>query len=215
MTRLKLAPFCLAAAYSLGCSPAADPIAKGGAHYQVTYPTADGVEGSCGLISIGGIGDPIPPELQSGNMPPNSWGTEVTDGQATESGGRYTVECSMTGGDNKAIEITMSGPNTSPQKGGADGLTGLVISGTLDSDGTGEGTVSVRTTTSGVASPNTTCTLEAVPEEDEPPDDAENFQVTDTDARFTFECINTTPSLDQFSTCATRGTVTVRDCIKD
>lgn len=199
-----------------GCSPAADPVAKGGAHFTITHSSVADA-GNCGLTSIGGLGDTTPPELPSAGSYPRAWGERVADGKAIEgSDGNYVVKCTMGGSSSsRTISIEMSGPNTSLQRGDAVGLTGVYIDGTIKSDGTGEASVAVRTTKSGMAISSAPCTLSAVPEEGEPTDSPENFQVGEDHARFTFVCPYTDLNDDDFSDCETRGTIQVADCAKE
>ncbi len=210
-----IATVALVLAAGLGCSPAADPVAKGGAHYQVTYQSDPNATGTCGLTSVGGIGDPTPPDLPSAGTVPSGWGKPVPDGKLIEgSDGNYTVECQMSKGNNHEIYIEMEGPNTSPQAGSATGLTGVIVDGTLKSDGTGSATISLRISPRGVATSTVPCTLAAVPAKGEPTDNPKSFDMSDEHAKFTFKCPEAALSLDPFSDCETRGTIQVFDCAK-
>ncbi len=148
-----------------GCSPAADPIARGAAHYRAQ---------GC-ISSYGGIGAEEPdaagntgvPDLPISNTPSTNPGGLVVDGQlAPGTNVPYEVECSVTGSDTLFIDATMKGPNISPNSASQQTETSLAVSGTIGPDGTGLGQVSFSTaeTLGAVPVQNTTCDLTATPD---------------------------------------------------
>lgn len=195
---------------SWGCSPAAPPTAKGSAHYSIDFASSD--LPACGVTSVGGIGKgENVPDLPTGQNPPTYFGEEVIDGEPISGGGFYVVECLVSGNSSHKIEVRMEGPNTSPQKGSATGITKIEVNGTIGADGIGTASVNYRTTAGGAGYNVETvpCTLVAVPDEAHPGE----FLVGDGDARFTFLCKETILPQAELGRCEVKGTIAVRDCV--
>lgn len=209
MRTLSLAGPFLVALSVVACSPALEPPAKGSAQYSIDEPAV----GKCGVTSVGGIGDGVGnvPELPSGTAPPDEFGVEVHDGQAIEGGtGTYVVRCRIAGESSFEVSVEMEGPNHSLQAGAAT-ETAINVTGTIGANGEGTGSVYYKTTRSGGGEnvPTSPCTLSAIPS------DGGGFQIDEGEARFTFFCPETTLYLDDFAQCEAKGTIQVRDCIKD
>lgn len=214
---MKLPPLALALAPScavlFSCSPAAEPIAKASAHYLVDFPRSPTVDGVCNETAQGAIA-PDPnntadlPLAQSEVLPKDF-------GELVANGGTNAIACTIkhvAGGYN--VNIEMAGPNVSPTAGSATGETRLnVTNAFIGDDGIGEGSVVVSTTDTSVVAPKptTVCLLRAIPD----PQVAGAFQMRKGEARFVFTCENTTSALDDFSTCETRGTIWVDDCLDE
>jgi len=210
------------------CSPPADPIAKGSASYKIEVPTSG--EGTCNLTGVAGIGSDEPeeaggdtgvPDLPSAGLNDpsgiSSFGAEVVDGGSTSTGkGEYTVECTVKKSKGEYdITVEMAGPNSHELAPTSNtGVTRLKVRGTINEEtGEGTGTVTPHTTNTSSVAPTTenSCTLVAIPERD----DMTAFQIDKGEARFIFNCPSGKSPLDQFGTCETFGTVSVRDCLTD
>jgi hypothetical protein len=209
------------------CSPAADPVGRGGFHFKVDNPLSSDLldQGfNCAVPGVGGIGSPKPendtarpgpPDLPvaGSDTQPVNMGSKVTDGQKAGTSGSYRVQCTVKGSSTYTVEITdLLGPNTSEFAASTSGETSLRMTGSINA-ATGEGTgkVYVRTTETNAVSPNTNCTLKVLTDED----DASSFRVKRGSVDMTFVCPDNTPATAQLSRCETRGTITLDDCLEE
>src|SRR5690606_20258883 len=133
------------------------------------------------------------------------FGEEVVDGS-----GEYSVACTVTKGG--SIDIVMEGPNTSPNAPSTSGKTSIDVQGSMStSSGEGTASISVRTTESNATpnKPGHPCTIRAVRGSDGEP------IISAGKVTFTFQCQQAVRATDQLGVCETRGTVFVRDCLKE
>ncbi len=197
-------------AFLAGCSPPADPIAKASAHYLVDFPQSAGVGGACNGTAQAAIASD---ESNTADLPLAQSEILPTDfGHLVSNGRENSISCTVQRvSDGYNISMYLAGPNVSPTAGSAIGETRLRISNAfIGDDGVGTGRVVVNTTNVQQVSPNLPCQLRAIPD----PQDSSLFQMREGEARFVFVCPDTTSSLDDFSTCETRGTVWVDDCLE-
>ena len=225
---MKYAWYALTSTVSLlsACSPPADPIGRGGAHFQVADPLAADLRAQgfhCDVPGVGGIGapraedensQPGPPQLPTAgsDVQPANMGSKVSDGQKAGTAGKYKVQCTVRGSSTYTVELDMAGPNSSEFAPNSSGAATIRLSGSINAD-TGEGTgqVYVRTTETNAVSPNGTCTFQVLTD----PKDASQYRIKPGSVDMTFLCPDNTPSNSDFSRCETRGTITLDDCIED
>ncbi len=228
---MRYARYVIASAVSVlsACSPPADPIGRGAAHFAVDDPLASDLRDAkftCAVPGIGGIGAPgedptrpkpgFPPDLptRGSTVQPVNMGRKVADGEKAGDFGSYRVECKVSGKNSFSIEIDLAGPNASEFAPSTSGEAALRLVGSVDgATGVGTGQVYVRTTETAAIRPNPekTCSLQVLTDSN----DASIYRVEPGKVDLTFVCEDNTPTTAEFSRCETRGTVTVENCLED